>query len=128
MTLKVSNEPYPNNDDVISSEAMSNASVAGKLKNKLNSNALLLLIYLTSKEYFSISLNFVKSFFKIVLSTLLTSYIFYNLIKFFSKNLTYHSEYKLMTIISLVIATFIIYILISILTKAFKISDIKLRY
>ena len=91
-------------------------------------NALLLLIYLTSKEYFSISLNFVKSFFKIVLSTLLTSYIFYNLIKFFSQNLTYNSEYKLMTIILLVIATFIIYILISILTKAFKISDIKLRY
>jgi len=91
-------------------------------------NALLLLIYLTSKEYFSISLNFVKSFFKIVLSTLLTSYIFYNFIKFFSQNLTYNSEYKLMTIISLVIATFIIYILISILTKAFKTSDIKLRY
>ena len=91
-------------------------------------NALLLLIYLTSKEYFSISLNFIKSFFKIVLSTLLTSYIFYNFIKFFSQNLTYNSEYKLMTIISLVIATFIIYILISILTKAFKISDIKLRY
>jgi len=91
-------------------------------------NVLLLLIYLTSKEYFSISLNFVKSFFKIVLSTLLTSYIFYNLIKFFSQNLTYNSEYKLMTIILLVIATFIIYILISILTKAFKTSDIKLRY
>jgi len=91
-------------------------------------NVLMLLIYLTSKEYFSISLNFVKSFFKIVLSTLLTSYIFYNLIKFFSQNLTYNSEYKLMTIILLVIATFIIYILISILTKAFKTSDIKLRY
>jgi len=28
----------------------------------------------------------------------------------------------------LVIATFIIYILISVLTKAFKISDIKLKY
>ena len=91
-------------------------------------NVLLLLIYLTIKDYFSISLNFVKSFFKIVLSTLLTSYIFYNLIKFFSQNLTYNSEYKLMTIILLVIATFIIYILISILTKAFKTSDIKLRY
>ena len=67
-------------------------------------NALLLLIYLINKKYFSISL------------------------KFFSQNLTYNSEYKLMTIISLVIATFIIYILISILTKAFKTSDIKLRY
>ncbi len=91
-------------------------------------NVMLLLIYLTDKEYFSINLNFVKSFFRIVLSTLLTSYIFYNLIKFFSENLIYSSKYKLITIVLLVIATFIIYILISILTKAFKTSDIKLKY
>ena len=91
-------------------------------------NALLLLIYLISKEYFSISLNFVKSLFRIALSTFLTSYIFYNLINLFSENLTYNSEYKLMTIILIVIATFIIYILVSILTKAFKTSDIKLKY
>ena len=48
--------------------------------------------------------------------------------KFFSENLTYDSEYKLITIIFLVIITFIIYILISLLTKAFKTSDIKLKY
>jgi putative peptidoglycan lipid II flippase len=91
-------------------------------------NALLLLIYLTNKEYFLINLNFIKSFFKIASSTILTSYIFYNLINFFTENLTYSSKYKLITIILLVIVTFIIYILISIFTKAFKISDIKLKY
>jgi len=91
-------------------------------------NALLLLIYLTDKKYYLINLIFVKSLLKIALSTILTSYIFYNLIKFFSENLTYDSEYKLITIILLVIVTFFIYILISILTKAFKISDIKLKY
>ena len=91
-------------------------------------NALLLLIYLTDKKYYLINLIFVKSLLKIALSTVLTSYIFYNLIKFFSENLTYNSEYKLITIILLVIFTFFIYILISILTKAFKISDIKLKY
>ena len=91
-------------------------------------NALLLLIYLTNKEYFSINLNFIKSFLKIASSTILTSYIFYNLINFFTENLTYSSKYKLITIILLVIVTFIIYILISLLTKAFKISDIKLKY
>jgi len=91
-------------------------------------NALLLLIYLTNKRYFSIKFNFVKSFLKIVLSTALTSYIFSNLIKFFSENLNYNSEYKLITIIFLVITTFVIYILISLLTKAFKTSDIKLKY
>ena len=91
-------------------------------------NALLLLIYLTNKRYFSIKFSFVKSFLKIVLSTALTSYIFSNLIKFFSESLNYNSEYKLITIIFLVIITFVIYILISLLTKAFKTSDIKLKY
>ena len=91
-------------------------------------NAILLLIYLTNKKYFSIKFDFIKSFLKIILSTILTSYIFYNLINYFSDNLSYNSEYKLLTIILLVIVTFIIYILISILTKAFKISDIKLKY
>ena len=91
-------------------------------------NALLLLIYLTNKRYFSLNFDFIKSFLKIILSTALTSYIFYNFIKFFSENLTYSSEYKLITIVLLVIVTFIVYILISLLTKAFKISDIKLKY
>ena len=91
-------------------------------------NVIILLIYLTNKKYYLINLIFVKSLLKISLSTVLTSYIFYNLIKFFSENLTYNSEYKLITIILLVIFTFFIYILASILTKAFKISDIKLKY
>ncbi len=91
-------------------------------------NVIILLIYLTNKKYYLINLIFVKSLLKISLSTVLTSYIFYNLIKFFSENLTYNSEYKLITIILLVIFTFFIYILTSILTKAFKISDIKLKY
>ena len=91
-------------------------------------NAILLLIYLNNKTYFSLNFNFIKSFSKIIFSTVLTSCIFYYLIKFFSENLTYNSEYKLITIIFLVIITFIIYILISLLTKAFKTSDIKLKY
>ncbi len=91
-------------------------------------NAIMLLMYLTNKKYYLINLKFIKSLLKIVFSTVLTSYIFYNLIKFFSENLTYNSEYKLITIILLVIVTFFIYILISIPTKAFKTSDIKLKY
>ena len=88
----------------------------------------MLLIYLTNKNYYSISLSFLYSLIKISLSTIITSYIFYNLINFFRDNLSYNSEYKLVSIILLVIVTFIIYILTSILTKAFKISDIKLKY
>ena len=91
-------------------------------------NAILLLIYLTNKKYYSINLSFLYSLIKISLSTVITSYIFYYLINFFDDNLSYNSEYKLVSIILLVIVTFIIYILTSILTKAFKISDIKLKY
>ena len=91
-------------------------------------NSILLLIYLTNKKYYSINSFFLYSLIKISLSTVITSYIFYNLINFFSDNLSYNSEYKLVFIILLVIVTFIIYILTSILTKAFKISDIKLKY
>ncbi len=91
-------------------------------------NAILLLIYLSNKKYYSIKLSFLYSLIKISLSTIITSYIFYNLINFFRDNLSYNSEYKLVSIILMVIVTFIIYILTSILTKAFKISDIKLKY
>tara|TARA_B100001250_G_scaffold23095_1_gene19412 strand:+ start:16 stop:1545 length:1530 start_codon:yes stop_codon:yes gene_type:complete len=91
-------------------------------------NVLLLIFYLNNKNYFSLNFVFYKSFLKIILSTILTSYIFLTLLNFFSNNLNYHSEYKLITIIFLVIVTFVIYILISLITKAFKISDIKLKY
>ena len=91
-------------------------------------NALFLIVYLNNKRYFSLNLNFIKTFLKIIFSTILTSYIFLNLIKLFNENLNYNSEYKLITIVLLVLITFIIYILISLLTKAFKISDIKLKY
>ena len=91
-------------------------------------NSLLLFIYLTSKNYFSFNKSFFSSFFKIILATSIASYIFYYLINFFGDYLVYESTYKLITIILLVIITFILYILVSIVTKAFKISDIKLKY
>ena len=62
------------------------------------------------------------------MTTSITTYIFYYLVNFFENYLIYESNYKLITIILLVIVTFILYILLSIVTKAFKISDIKLKY
>jgi len=91
-------------------------------------NSIILLVYLMNKNYFSLQIDLFKSLVKIILSTILTSFIFFSLIKFFEENLKYESEYKLITTVSLVILTFIIYILISIVTKTFKISDINLKY
>ena len=91
-------------------------------------NSIILLVYLMNKNYFSLQIDLFKSLVKIILSTILTSFIFFSLIKFFEENLKYESEYKLITTVSLVILTFIIYILISVVTKTFKISDINLKY
>ena len=91
-------------------------------------NSFILLIYLINKNYFSLDINFLKSLIKISFSSIISCFIYSQLINFFSDNLSYESEYKLLSIICLVIFTIIIYILFSILTKAFKISDINLRY
>ena len=91
-------------------------------------NALLLFIFLNSKKYYSFNSLFLSIFPRIILSTCLMGYIFNYLIIFFSEKLTYYNEYKLVYLILIVLFTFIIYIVISFLTKAFKISDIKLRY
>ena len=91
-------------------------------------NALLLFMFLNSKKYYSFNSLFLSTFPRIILSTFLMGYIFNYLIIFFSEKLTYYNEYKLVYLILIVLFTFIIYIVISFLTKAFKISDIKLRY
>ena len=91
-------------------------------------NSLLLFIYLNNKKYFSINLNLINNLLKIFMSTIITSIFFYNLIDYYSNRLLYENEYKLLVIMLLVIITFVAYIIISILTKAFKISDIKLKY
>jgi len=91
-------------------------------------NASLLLYYLLSKKYFSFNKNFPLKFLNIFFVSSFSSFIFYKLIQNFNEYLNYESEYKLLTIILLVIITFLIYIMTSIATKAFKISDIKLKY
>ena len=62
----------------------------------------------TSLATWSASMTLMPSFLKIIFSTTLTSYIFYQLINFFNDNLSYDNEYKLLTIILLVIITFVI--------------------
>jgi len=49
-------------------------------------------------------------------------------INFFSFQLEYDSNYKVIYLLLLVISSAIIYFVISLLTKAFKLSDIKIRY
>ncbi len=91
-------------------------------------NAAILFNFLIKKKYFIFDsvLNF--SIFKIIFASIITSYLLYNLIYYFEDFLVYESKYKLLTIILIVFITAVIYMVISIFTKAFKISDIKLKY
>ncbi len=91
-------------------------------------NAIILFGYLIKKKYFVFEINLNFSILKIFFSSTITSFLFYQLITYFDDFLVYESEYKLLTIILIVVITFVIYMLISILTKAFKMSDIKLKY
>ena len=91
-------------------------------------NALILFLFLRYKNYFQFNLIFLSVVPKIILSTTLMGYIFYLLINFFSDKLSYSYEFKLIYLILIVIFTFFVYLASSVLTKAFKLSDIKLKY
>ena len=54
--------------------------------------------------------------------------IFYFLLDQFSEKLIYLESLKFIYLLITVLITLISYLLITILTKAFKLSDIKLRY
>ena len=91
-------------------------------------NSFMLLFYLISKNYFSFNKIFFIKLFNIFSVTAFSSFVFYKLIQYFSNFLIYESDIKLLTIVLLVIFTLMLYISTSIATKAFKISDIKLKY
>ena len=91
-------------------------------------NSFLLLFYLLKKKYFSFDEIFLFKVLNISCLSVFSAFIFFQMIKYFSHYLIYESEIKLLVIILLVILTLIIYIIASIITKAFKISDIKLKY
>ena len=91
-------------------------------------NVILLFLYLKNQSYYSLNMNFIFSFLKILCSVSISSYFFYLMINDYAKYLIYSNDYKLLYIIVLIILTLLLYILVSILTKAFKLKDIKLKY
>ena len=91
-------------------------------------NALLLYYYLSHKKFFKVSLSLIFQFFKISFSVLLMALFLFSSINFFSVQLEYDSNFKVVYLLLLVISSAIIYFAISLLTKAFKLSDIKIRY
>ncbi len=91
-------------------------------------NVLLLFSKLYINDYFKLKNILSISNLKIIVVSIISISLFQIFINLLSEYLVYDSELKLFTIIALVIITLFIYILISLLTKTFKYSDIKLKY
>ena len=91
-------------------------------------NGLILLVFVINKNYFEFSSNFIKQITKIIFSNIIAIFIFYILLNILGTHLNYENNYKLIFIILIVLLTFVSYIGFSIIIKAFKISDINLKY
>ena len=91
-------------------------------------NGLILLVFVIKKNYFKFSSNFIKQITKIIFSNIIAIFIFYILINILGTYLDYENNYKFIFIILIVLLTFVSYIGFSIIIKAFKISDINLKY
>jgi len=91
-------------------------------------NAILLFIFLKTKNLFSFNLFFVNRFIKILFASILMGIFFNYVIHFFNNQLLYEESFKAIYLIGSVIIALIFYFLVSILIKAFKKSDINLNY
>ncbi len=91
-------------------------------------NSILLFIFLKKENLFNFNLIFFSTLLKIILSAITMGFFFNYLINFFEANLAYEQIYKAVYLIGIVVIGLIFYLLIAILFKAFKISDINLKY
>ena len=91
-------------------------------------NSILLFIFLKKKDLFNFNLLFIQRSIRIIISSLIMGLIFNYLINLFNEYLRYDQNFKSIYLIGIVLLGLIIYVLIAIVIKAFKISDIKLKY
>ena len=91
-------------------------------------NAVLLFVFLKTKNLFSFNLAFIDRFIKILISSVLMGVFFNYIIYFFNDKLIYQASFKATYLIGSVILGLMFYFLIAILIKAFKRSDINLNY
>jgi len=91
-------------------------------------NAVLLFIFLKKKNLFSFNLMFINRFIKILISSILMGIFFSYMIHFFNEKFSYQESFKGIYLVGAVILGLMFYLLIAILIKAFKRSDINLNY
>ncbi len=91
-------------------------------------NSILLFIFLKNRDLFQFNEIFIIRFIKISFSSFLMGIFFKYVIMFFENQLIYDYYFKSFYLLLSVILGLIFYLLISLLIKAFKYDDIKLKY
>ena len=90
-------------------------------------NAAALYLFLSYNGYYNFRNSVFFNILKIFISTILMGLFFKFLIQNFKLYLEYGFQYKIVSLLIIVSLTLIFYVTVSILIKAFKISDIKLK-
>ena len=91
-------------------------------------NAIILFLMLRHRKLFSFNSIFIDRFIKIVIASILMGIFLNYLIHFFNDKFLYEEIFKFLYVLGLVILSLAFYILVAIFIKAFKISDIHLKY
>ena len=91
-------------------------------------NAILLFILLKKENLFSFNLIFIDRFIKILVASIMMGIFFNLLIQSLNEKFVYGEIFKSAYLMGTVISGLIFYILVAIFIKAFKISDIHLKY
>ena len=91
-------------------------------------NAILLFILLKKENLFNFNLIFIDRFIRILMASIMMGIFFNLLINFLNNKLVYEEIFKSVYLVGAVILGLTFYILMAIFIRAFKISDIHLKY
>jgi len=91
-------------------------------------NAIFLYIFSKKKDFFVFNDIFIYRFPRILISSLIMGLIFYFLLNLLSEKLIYSENLKFIYLLLSIFVAFTSYVAVSIFTKAFKMSDINLKY
>ena len=91
-------------------------------------NSILLYIYLHKENYFKFNKKLIIQIIRITISTIVMGICLQNLLSYFDSQLSFENNYKFIYLLFLVILSILIYFVVSLITKAFKLSDIKIKY
>ena len=91
-------------------------------------NAIFLYIFSKKKDFFVFNDIFIYRFPRILISSLIMGLIFYFLLNLLSEKLIYSENLKFIYLLLSISVALVSYVVVSIFAKAFKMSDINLKY